>query len=85
MRASAEDSWCPHLLRLNAADDRIALFGRAPCTEAAAVQVVGGEIYASVLAKHVSLGRVFRGLDDARWFVDQAVRLITRPLSRESF
>ena len=45
---------------------------------------MGGELSASVPAKRFSLRWVFRVLHNARWLVEQAVRLCTRPPSRES-
>ena len=43
-----------------------------------------GELCTSVLGKHLSQRRVFRGLDDARWLVEHAVHRATRALGRES-
>ena len=45
-----------------------------------------GEQCASVLGKHLSLRRVFCGLGDAdaRWVVEQEVRLVNSPLGRKS-
>ena len=61
----------------------VALLGGEPYAQATAVRVVQGDMLRKMVAKDLSRRCVSRVLHDARWLVEQAVRLVTRPLGRE--